>query len=142
MGILLRKSPLRVSHTPQSPSPWIFLHEHVQRSTTSKQPSGKAVAWWSAEKCSRAEKVPTSLTIFISGDIGIYHVAHLPKLVLQVLPRGLEAQIRDEASLPAQHTTHIYPSRHYRGCSHSLSSYPRIPEARGLLYTGCLSTDI
>ena len=45
MGVLLRKSPLRVSHTPQFPSPWIFLHKHIQWSSTLKYLSGKAVAW-------------------------------------------------------------------------------------------------
>ena len=65
-----------------------------------------------------------SLTILISGDIGIYHVAHFPKFVLQVLPGSFEAQIGDEAALPGWHTTPSYSSRHCRPCSHSISIQP------------------
>lgn len=76
--------------------------------------SGKAVAQWCAGMCSRGEDVPLSLTILISGDIGIYHVAHFPELVLQVLPGSLEAQVGDKAPLPEWHTTPSYISRHYQ----------------------------
>lgn len=57
---------------------------------------------WSLPECTERFWASSSLTILVSSNVGVHHVADLPKLVLQVLPGCLEAQIRDEAALPAR----------------------------------------
>ena len=61
----------------------------------------KAQARADAIKHSKLYCAVTLLTVLVSSNVSVYHVADLSELVLQVLPGGLEAQIRYKAALPA-----------------------------------------